>query len=82
MRKSALKKEIEATDGCKFRRTFHSDQKRAYQMKAYGQKFKERHILQSMFRKGNCIDNSPMETFFSILKQEIYYGTISEVMRN
>ena len=27
-----------------------------------------------MSRKGNCIDNSPMENFFGILKQEIYYG--------
>ena len=24
-----------------------------------------------MSRKGNCIDNSPMENFFGILKQEI-----------
>ena len=24
--------------------------------------------------KGNCLDNSPMENFFGILKQEIYYG--------
>ncbi|MBS5776849.1 MAG: IS3 family transposase, partial [Finegoldia magna] len=22
----------------------------------------------------NCLDNSPMENFFGILKQEIYYG--------
>lgn len=27
-----------------------------------------------MSRKGNCLDNSIMENFFSILKQEIYYG--------
>ena len=31
-------------------------------------------ITQSMSRKGNCLDNSPMENFFGILKQEIYYG--------
>ncbi|MCX5774604.1 MAG: IS3 family transposase, partial [Fusobacteria bacterium] len=24
--------------------------------------------------KGNCLDNSPMENFFGILKQEMYYG--------
>ncbi|WP_019035270.1 IS3 family transposase, partial [Peptoniphilus lacrimalis] len=29
---------------------------------------------QSMSRKGNCLDNSPMENFFGILKQEIYHG--------
>lgn len=27
-----------------------------------------------MSRRGNCLDNSPMENFFSLLKQEIYYG--------
>lgn len=34
----------------------------------------ENDITQSMSRKGNCIDNSPMENFFGILKQEMYYG--------
>ena len=24
--------------------------------------------------KGNCLDNSPMENFFSMLKQEMFYG--------
>ncbi|MGX7167814.1 IS3 family transposase, partial [Facklamia hominis] len=27
-------------------------------------------------RKGNCHDNSVMENFFGILKQEIYYGVL------
>lgn len=27
-----------------------------------------------MSRKGNCLDNSPMENFLEILKLEIYYG--------
>ena len=31
-----------------------------------------------MSRRGNCLDNSPMENFFSILKQEVYYGVIYE----
>ena len=31
-----------------------------------------------MSRKGNCLDNSPMENFFGILKQEIYYGRTFE----
>ena len=29
-----------------------------------------------MSRKGNCLDNSVMENFFGLLKQEIYYGVI------
>jgi transposase InsO family protein len=37
---------------------------------------KEHRIFQSMSRKGNCHDNSVMENFFGLLKQEIYYGQI------
>ena len=29
-----------------------------------------------MSRKGNCRDNSVMENFFGLLKQEIYYGVV------
>lgn len=71
---SALEQAIEATDDCKFRRTFRSNQGWAYQMKAYSQNLKEYNIFQNMSRKGNCIDNSSMENFFGILKQGIYYG--------
>ena len=35
---------------------------------------KENKIFQSMSRKGNCYDNSVMENFFGLLKQEMYYG--------
>ena len=31
-----------------------------------------------MSRKGNCLDNSPMENFFGLMKQEMYYGVIYE----
>ena len=71
---SGLKEAIEKTNDCKFRRTFHSDQGWAYQMKAYSKALKENKIYPSMSRKGNCFDNSPMENFFGILKQEMYYG--------
>ena len=43
-------------------------------MKAYVKTLKDNKIFQSMSRKGNCHDNSVMENFFGILKQEIYYG--------
>ncbi|SPC35352.1 hypothetical protein LPICM02_140080 [Pseudolactococcus piscium] len=29
-----------------------------------------------MSRKGNCHDNSVMENFFGLLKQEVYYGRV------
>lgn len=72
----ALKKAIEVTKGCKYRRTFHSDQGWAYQMIDYRKELKENKIFQSMSRTGNCWDNAPMESFFGTLKQEIYYGKI------
>lgn len=70
----ALAEAIAATNNCPYRRTFHSDQGWAYQMKAYGETLKESKIFQSMSRKGNCLDNSPIENFFGIMKQEMYYG--------
>ena len=45
-------------------------------MKAYSRRLKEERIFQSMSRKGNCYDNSVMESFFGLLKQEIYYGVV------
>lgn len=69
-----LKEAIEITSDCPYRRTFHSDQGWAYQMNNYVDTLKSHKIFQSMSRKGNCLDNSPMGNFFSILKQEMYYG--------
>ncbi|MDU5866661.1 MAG: IS3 family transposase [Veillonella sp.] len=71
---SAQKQAIEKTADAKYRRTFHSDRGWGYQMKAYQHNLKVHNIFQSMSRNGNCLDNSPMENFFAILKQELYYG--------
>ncbi|MDU4759589.1 MAG: IS3 family transposase [Veillonella sp.] len=71
---SAQQQAIEKTADAKYRRTFHSDRGWGYQMKAYQYNLKVHNIFQSMSRKGNCLDNSPMENFFAILKQEMYYG--------
>ena len=70
----ALDKAIEITSTNNDKRIFHSDQGWAYQLKQYTSKLEKKGITQSMSRKGNCLDNSPMENFFGILKQEIYYG--------
>jgi len=51
----------------------HSDQGWQYQMAQYQQKLKSRGIKQSMSRKGNCLDNAVMESFFGILKSELFY---------
>ncbi|MBJ8157192.1 IS3 family transposase [Enterococcus faecium] len=71
-----LEESIQTTNDCPYRRTFHSDQGWAYQMKAYRNKLKEYKIFQSMSRKGNCLDNSLMENFFGLLKQEIFHGKV------
>ena len=52
----------------------HSDQGFHYQHSTWTKKLEKMNIKQSMSRKGNCLDNSPMENFFGILKQEMFYG--------
>ena len=53
---------------------FHSDQGWQYQMKYYKQMLLKKQIKQSFSRKGNCMDNSLMENFFGIIKNEMFYG--------
>ena len=52
----------------------HSDQGWQYQMKEFRSELKKHKIIQSMSRKGNCLDNSIMENFFGRLKVEMFYG--------
>lgn len=52
----------------------HSDQGWQYQNKYYINELKKHNIIQSMSRKGNCYDNSIMESFFGRMKNELYYG--------
>ena len=52
----------------------HSDQGWQYQMVAYRRILAEHGIIQSMSRKGNCLDNTAMESFFGRLKTECFYG--------
>ncbi len=51
----------------------HSDQGWHYQMKPYQRMLLEKRIIQSMSRKGNCLDNAVMENFFGHLKSELLY---------
>ena len=52
----------------------HSDQGWQYQHAEYQRYLKEHNIIQSMSRKGNCMDNGAMECFFGRLKVEMFYG--------
>lgn len=51
----------------------HSDQGWQYLMREYQRKLKTKGIVQSMSRKGNCLDNAVIENFFSIVKTELLY---------
>src|SRR5690606_21298252 len=53
--------------------TIHSDQGWQYQHLSYCQKLESRGIKQSMSRKGNCLDNAAMESFFGTLKSEFFH---------
>lgn len=52
----------------------HSDQGWQYQMRQYQDSLKAHGIIQSMSRKGNCLDNAKTENLFSKMKKEMYYG--------
>jgi len=57
---------------------FHSDQGWQYQQQYYINYLKSKGIKQSFSRKGNCMDNSLMENFFGIIKNEMFYGHETE----
>lgn len=51
----------------------HSDQGWQYQHKHYQCRLAEKGIRQSMSRRGNCLDNAVIESFFAVLKSELLY---------
>lgn len=61
----------------------HSDQGWQYRMPAYQNALREKGVVQSMSRKGNCLDNAAMESFFAVLKSEFFhlnkFGSVDEL---
>lgn len=51
----------------------HSDQGWHYRCPKYRQRLEAAGVQQSMSRKGNCLDNAAMESFFGTLKSEFFY---------
>lgn len=49
----------------------HSDQGFHYTHPGYIKKVKDLGLIQSMSRKGNCIDNAPIESFFGHFKDDV-----------
>jgi transposase InsO family protein len=52
---------------------FHSDRGVQYACNEYSQLLKNRNVIRSMSRKGNCWDNAVAESFFKTLKVELVY---------
>ena len=51
----------------------HSDQGWQYRMEKYRRRLDTHAVKQSMSRKGNCLDNAAMESFFGTLKSEYFH---------
>lgn len=51
----------------------HSDQGFHYTNPLYVKEVEKLEMVQSMSRKGNCIDNAPMESFFGHMKDDVDY---------
>ncbi|QDX94827.1 hypothetical protein EEL30_22585 [Brevibacillus laterosporus] len=60
----------------------HSDQGSMYTSYAFQSKAKEKSIITSMSRKGNCHDNAVIESFHSSLKSEEFASLKREILTN
>lgn len=58
----------------------HSDQGFHYTHPEYQSRVKRMGLLQSMSRRGNCLDNAPMESFFGHMKDEIPYKQANSIV--
>jgi len=59
--------------GAQERPMLHSDQGWLYRIPAWKRLLEGHSLTQSMSRKGNCLDNAPMESFFATLKSEFFH---------
>jgi transposase InsO family protein len=66
----------------------HSDQGFHYTSPLYIQRVRQLNLTQSMSRKGNCVDNAPIESFFGHLKDELdlnncsMFEELTEILNN
>lgn len=56
----------------------HSDQGQQYAGSTYRDVLRRHGLVQSMSRKGNCLDNAVAESFFSNLKNELVHHVVFE----
>ncbi|MCR5602563.1 MAG: IS3 family transposase [Lachnospiraceae bacterium] len=57
----------------------HSDQGILYLSDEFQKKVKEMGLKQSMSKRGNCWDNSPMESVFGHIKDEVDYSSCQDI---
>lgn len=60
----------------------HSDQGSQYTSYAFQNLAKEKGVITSMSRKGNCLDNAVIESFHSTIKSEEFYSQPREYLTN
>jgi putative transposase len=60
----------------------HSDQGAQYTSHSFQRLAKEKDIITSMSRKGNCLDNAVIESFHSTIKSEEFYSQGKEFLTN
>ncbi|MBT2583455.1 DDE-type integrase/transposase/recombinase [Planococcus sp. ISL-109] len=61
--------------------TIHSDQGFHYTLPEFQQRVKELGLTQSMSSRGNCIDNTPMESFFGHFKDDVEFKQASSLAK-
>ena len=65
LRKALINKDIPKALIC------HSDQGSKYRSKQYRKRLTKHGNRTSMFRRANCFDNDPVESFFAVMKREL-----------
>lgn len=58
----------------------HSDQGFHYTHPDYQERVEEIGLIQSMSRRGNCLDNAPIESFFGHLKDDVDYKQANSLL--
>ncbi|WP_220751729.1 IS3 family transposase [Apilactobacillus xinyiensis] len=74
----ALKHALDIVKNNQIKTIVHSDQGVQYQSHEWVNTIKAYNVIQSMSRKGTCLDNAQMESFFHIMKSEmmnVHYDT-------
>ncbi|WP_456237528.1 transposase [Furfurilactobacillus curtus] len=67
-----LQEALNKVAGRSYRTTVHTDQGFQYQNTAWRKVLKQHRAFQSMSRKATCLDNATMESFFHIMKAELF----------